>query len=368
VGIKSDPQSPGTFIVSYSKRHPISRMPICLRRKGIKTKGEAQRVLNQLVIEVEDRIRQGTMPKWSASVDAYIQACRERGLTNLTIHGHETCLRAHTIEAWGSRYVDSITTQEIRSLLNERLGQRTSSHQKYFLKVVRSVFAMAVESGVLQRNPTPVIRFKIGAKIKAVLTEPQAKEFLARARALNSDWYPIWAMALYTGMRSGELYALTWDKVNLDARTIKVDSAWNNKDGFKSTKSGNDRIIEIAPALLPVLKDLKLTSYDTPFVLPRSERWDRGQQAHDLRMFLAGMGLQPIRFHDLRATWATILLSKGVEPIKVMKMGGWQEMETMMIYARKAGVDIKGSTDCLDLHQHEYSGARVLKMSPGSDS
>ena len=111
-----------------------------------------------------------------------------------------------------------------------------------------------------------------------------------------------------------------WNKVNSDARTIKVDTAWNNRDGFKSTKSGDDRIIEIAPSLLPMLKEIKLNPDGSGFVLPRLERWDLGQQAHDLRVFLAGMGLPRIRFHDLRATWATMLLSRGVEAIKVMKM------------------------------------------------
>ena len=42
------------------------------------------------------------------------------------------------------------------------------------------------------------------------------------------------------------------------------------------------------------------------------------------------LGLPDIRFHDLRATWATIMLSKGVEPIKVMSMGGWKDIKTMM--------------------------------------
>lgn len=65
-------------------------------------------------------------------------------------------------------------------------------------------------------------------------------------------------------------------------------------------------------------------------------------------MFLAGVGLPQIRFHDLRTTWATIMLSKGVEPIKVMMMGGWKDMKTMQIYVRKAGVSIQGVTDKLD--------------------
>ena len=44
------------------------------------------------------------------------------------------------------------------------------------------------------------------------------------------------------------------------------------------------------------------------------------------------------------------MLQKGVEPIKVMIMGGWKDIKTMQLYVRKAGVDIKGITNCLDLH------------------
>lgn len=44
------------------------------------------------------------------------------------------------------------------------------------------------------------------------------------------------------------------DKVNLEQRRILVDSSWNNEDGFKDTKSCDDRIVEIAPELLLILK------------------------------------------------------------------------------------------------------------------
>ncbi|NOT77533.1 MAG: hypothetical protein HOP07_00865 [Bacteriovoracaceae bacterium] len=45
-----------------------------------------------------------------------------------------------------------------------------------------------------------------------------------------------------TGLRNDELYALTWDKVNINQKVILVDSSWNNKDEFEDTKSGDDRI------------------------------------------------------------------------------------------------------------------------------
>ena len=205
-----------------------------------------------------------------------------------------------------------------------------------------------------------MIKFKIGDKIKAVLSEDQAKFLLAKAKELKWDWYYHYALALYTGMRNGELYALTWDKIDFDQRTILVNCSWNSVDGLKCTKSGDDRRIEIAQPLIPILRELKCHWTGSDHVLPRSNKWDKGEQSRELRMFLQGIGMQPVRFHDLRASWATLLLSKGVVPIMVMKMGGWKDIETMMIYARKAGVDIKGATDCLNLQSDV--GATILKL------
>ena len=134
------------------------------------------------------------------------------------------------------------------------------------------------------------------------------------------------------------------------------------KDGFKSTKSGHDRIVEIAPPLMDLLRELKLKSGGSAFAFTRLEKWETRDQARELRMFLLGMGLPPIRFHDLRATWATILLSKGVEPIRVMKAGDWRDMKTMMYYVRLAGVDIRGMSDVLKLHDPAEPRGQVVSL------
>lgn len=146
------------------------------------------------------------------------------------------------------------------------------------------------------------------------------------------------------GAAKWRIVRLTWDKVNLEQRQILVNCSWSQKDGLKSTKSGHDRIVEIPNTLLPLLRELKLQSAESDFVLPRLNRWDRGEQAYDLRLFLKAIGLHEIRFHDLRASWATLLLNKGVAPSQVMSMGGWADLGTMMIYMRKAGIDIRNTT------------------------
>ena len=95
------------------------------------------------------------------------------------------------------------------------------------------------------------------------------------------------------------------------------------------------------------MEDLYINREDE-FVLPRLREWTTGCQAHVLKAFLKELELPLIRFHDLRASWATIMLSKGVEPIKVMSMGGWKDLKTMQIYIRKSGIHIQGITDNLN--------------------
>ena len=357
--------SNGKILVYYSKRNPKSGQPVTLRRK-VNTKAEAKRTERELIAAVERKIAEKIIPKWISLIEDSLADCRKRGLNERTVYNMEKCLLAATGQEWSDRLINTITTHEIRDHIATKYGQHSASHRKSLLKFIRRTFEFAVERGDIGRNPTPKCEDKIGDKAKSVLTEGQVKLFLNQAKSIGWHWYPHCAMAVYTGMRNGELYALTWDKVNLKERQIVVNCSWNNKAGFKDTKSGHDRIVEIAVNLLPVMQELKLVSGSSHFVLPRSREWDVGDQARQLRQFLLGIGLPEIRFHDLRATWATLMLSKGVPPIQVMKMGGWKDIKTMMIYSRMAGIDIKGITDCLRLHDPKREIGKVLDFSPMS--
>lgn len=366
MGIKFNPEKEW-YEVSYSKRPGKNMAPIKLSRIGIKTEREAKLIERELILEVGKKITAKKVPNWRTVVLDYLEECRSRGLSKQTINGYETCLNAHTLEEWGRKFVDTITRDDVEKLHRSAVGDKSQGHQKYMLKCIRLAFGYAFDRGHINRNPVPVMKFKQRSKIMPVLNEEQARRLLTKAREFNDEWYPHWTVAIYTGMRNGELYALTWDNVDLGARLIYVKKAWDKMNGFKEyTKSGEDRVVSIPPELLLVLQELKLRSKGEYFVLPRLSKWDKGEQARELRRFLVGIGLPEIRFHDLRATWATLLLSKGVEAVKVMQMGGWSDYETMMIYIRKAGIDIRGSSDVLKLHNAVEKHAEVVQLSSGS--
>jgi integrase len=100
-------------------------------------------------------------------------------------------------------------------------------------------------------------------------------------------------------------------------------------------------------SLAPILCRL-YESRTNEFVLPRITKGERGEQARELQIFLFMIGLPKIRFHDLRSTYCTILLNRGVERAKVMMLAGFADLKTLAIYMRKMGILLKESTKVLD--------------------
>ncbi len=362
MGIRFDPAT-NTWTASYSRRPGPGVAPISKTVKKIGSEKAAQKVLEQIMSDVMDKSKFKLAPRWSFVVEKYFDQTAATGISGKTLENYRYNIIAHTFPKWEKLSVQDITAKQILEVINVDLKDKASSHRKYVLKILRNIFTFAVNEDFVSRNPTPSIHFKKQEKLKGVLTKDQVMLFLTTAKELNHEWYPHWFMALYTGMRNGELYALKWDRINLENNFIVIDSAWNNVDGIKSTKSGDDRILEIAPDLRYLLAELKVRNGDGEFVLPRISSWNKGEQARELRKFLIGLNLPQIRFHDLRATWATLLLSSGLEPIKVMKMGGWKDLKTLQIYIRKSGIDIKGCMEGFSLHNPSAKSAKVFHLS-----
>ena len=97
---------------------------------------------------------------------------------------------------------------------------------------------------------------------------------------------------------------------------------------------------------------------------PHFPEWKNGNAGEVVRRFLKSIGInKEIVFHTLRACFATHLLSQGVEPLKVMRMGGWSDLKTFQIYLRISGVDVKGLTEGFSiLPSIEDSFTNVLNL------
>lgn len=230
------------------------------------------------------------------------------------------------------------------------------------LKSVRSgvnvVFKWAIEEGKIKNvHHSPAMGVTLGKEVQEkppqILSMAEIQKLLDEAKAMDHEWYPVWTMALNSGMRSGELYALEWADIDFEHRLITVSKSYNGRlKIIKSTKAGYWRKVPINDELMALLYELRAMNAqrpkdEQPYVLPRIGRWKRGEAARILREFCEGIGISSVCFHALRACFATHLLNAGVTSPVVKKICGWTDEKVMNRYIRLAGIDVAGATNKL---------------------
>jgi integrase len=85
-------------------------------------------------------------------------------------------------------------------------------------------------------------------------------------------------------------------------------------------------------------------------------------QAKVTRDFCKAIGVTQVKFHDLRATFITNLLSRDVPLAQVMSVVGHSDLDTTNVYMRKAGVEVKGSTESLGYKLPQALSAQILSF------
>jgi integrase len=280
-----------------------------------------------------------------------------------TLYTYEKTVKKWINQHWETKELRQISKMDVHELIYEKITdeEATMHTRKYVLKIVKRIFQMAVENGKLDRNPCSGLAVRVPESEMKVLGNSEAETFLREAKATQHRFYPIWLAALFTGCRSGELYALRWTDIDLETRTISVSRSWNSQDGYKCTKNQKARIVPISDELLGFLKELKLRRGQEEFVLPHLPEWTRGDAAEVTRSFCKALGITDIRFHDLRATFITNLLARGESLARVMAIVGHADMETTNVYVRKAGIELKGGTDKLG-YKVPSAGGQVVQL------
>ena len=278
------------------------------KRCGIETLQKAEKAEFELKRELAF-IREQKVPyRWNE----WFRVCLDRmKLVHRpsTLIDYEKQLGKWINPKWGEHELSEISRSQVHTAIYEGLDERLSPHtKKKILKMVRRIFSMAVEEGVLDRNPCAGIQVKAPETEQKVLTNTEVEILLREAKLTGHRFYPMWLMALKTGMRSGELMALQWTDIDFEGRTIQVSKQWTSKGGFGPTKTQRIRVVPVSEDLLIFLKEMRLSKGPGEFVLPHIREWENGEQAHVLRQFCAVIGITPIKFHDLRATFITNLL------------------------------------------------------------
>ena len=181
----------------------------------------------------------------------------------------------------------------------------------------------------------------------------EANSFLDYVKTEDPIKYPVFVMALNTGLRKGELAALKWDCVDLNNKLIRVKRSFCSKlkTYNEYTKNKKIRSVPINDVLVELLIGLKQNKIgDDDFVLPRI---DYEHLHRTIKVMAENAGIRKIRFHDLRHTCASHLVINGVRLEKVQAVLGHSSINMTQRYVHLSPEHLIGTTDVLNFGARE---------------
>jgi len=227
----------------------------------------------------------------------------------------------HQLGHVGSMRLTRVAPPDIRALLAEREREGYSGRtRRAILDVLRMVFRMAQGDQLIDGNPAALVNApRIDAKEPVHFTAEQARRFLDAANGDNL--YGLYATALGTGLRRGELLALARRDVDLQRGTITV------RQGKTAASARTVPVPSFAQAALVAALDAArrpgpIWPYSPAYV------------TRHVAVICSRAGVPRLTFHGLRHSTASILLAEGVDPLTIRGILGHTNVATTAHYAR----------------------------------
>jgi integrase len=198
----------------------------------------------------------------------------------------------------------TITPLDIERFRAKRLRKgNTKSTVNRYLQLLKKMFNLAIGEGYLEENVIRKVKlFSEKDNLKErILTEKEEEKLMENC---SDTLKSIVAVALNTGMRRAEILNLTWNQVDFQAKRIKVEK----------TKSGKVRFIPINDDLFKQILKRKNENGQSAFVFlnPATKKPFLDMKTPFKRACKIS-GIEGLRFHDLRHTFATRLVANGID-------------------------------------------------------
>jgi integrase len=265
-----------------------------------------------------------------------------------TFESYSQIVENHLIPGLGEVPLSKLTPQKVTAFLTDRHenGTRSAEHLR---RVLRNALGFAMRHELIFRNVASLASCpKKAPKPPKFLTVDEAKRFLSACKGHRLE--ALFTVALACGLRFSEALGLSWEDVDLDARTLTVRKQLGRRGkGFSAPKSKSAlRTVPIPGFAVEALKDHRLRQelqhrplagsrwketglvFTSTIGTPCEERNVR----RDLYRILRENELPAIRFHDLRHSCATLLLAQGVDPRTIMQILGHSQITlTLQTYS-----------------------------------
>lgn len=245
----------------------------------------------------------------------------------------------HILSSWSNVPLNKLSKQDITNkhiqLLNNELSASTANKLLKYLSYFYNL-ALLWEIPNVNSNPTKYIKpFKVDNQIERYLNKEEINTLLFYASKLNNPFVkPIIQTLILTGGRKNEILKLKWDDVDFD----------NNMINFNFTKSNKNRKIPMNKQLKQILKELpRINEYLFPSLKVKNSYLKN--LTFYWQIIRKQSNLNDVRIHDLRHTFASILVNQGISLYEVQKLLGHSSISITQRYAHLSNESLKSAVD-----------------------
>lgn len=226
----------------------------------------------------------------------------------------------------GSKPLKAVTFQNVSECFEKKRAEGYAPATcNRFLAVLRSIFNMALRMGAITgRSPCAGVKaFQISGGRERYLSRQEARDLLEElARHPCPEAFAILLLIL-TGARKSEIIRARWRYVDFERGILTVPVS----------KSGKSRAITLSAAAMKIFREMRKTAKSEWLFAGKNTKKPLSDIFYFWNKIRNKIGLSDVRIHDLRHTFASILVSLGQSLFIAQRLLGHQKPETTMRYA-----------------------------------
>lgn len=301
-------------------------------KRGFATKKEAVTYEREFLAKMTKDINMG----FGTFIDIYMRDIKPQ-IKLSTYVTKENIINTHIRPYFENKSLSSINSTDILQWQNELLCLRDDDGRGYkqtYLRTIQNqlnaIFNHAVKYYDLPKNPS-IVNKKMGkTKAKEMLfwTKEEYLKFIEAVKDKPMSYYAF-QLLYWTGIRCGELLALTMEDFDLEKRTMRINKTFQvikGEEVITSPKTEkSNRIIELPKFLCEEMDDYFGTLYK-PNSKSRIFEVTKYYLHHEIARGCKTSGVKKIRIHDLRHSSCALLINLGYSPIQIAERLGHESV------------------------------------------
>lgn len=299
------------------------------KKEGFKTKREADKFEREFLVKVQEN----TDMSFSILVDLYLKDCETR-IRKTTLQNKTHLIKYKILPYFENKIISNIKPTDIREWQNHLINKNYSqTYLKSMNNQLTAIFNFAVKFYGLSTNPCHKTGSmgKKNADSMRFWTLDQFKEFIKLID--DPELNLAFNILFWTGIRIGELMALTYADIDLNARLLNINKTYtkiNGEDIINEPKTPKSkRKISLPDKLCSDIRDFFNKVYD----LNKSDRifsFSKSMISRVLKKTCEENNIPIIRIHDLRHSHASLLIELGFSPLLISERLGHEKIQTTL--------------------------------------